>query len=136
MELTKHNQQQRLLAYTYIHMSIMLSLLARYANINSSKAKLRLVEVHDVANIQSLFTKFAAPHAISRSYHENIVEHYENPRNVGSFDKNDVSVGTVSLLKSLSDLLQNRRTTDSFNLHRHYLTSSRDSSVHLLVVTL
>ena len=29
-----------------------------------------------------------------RSYHENIVEHYENPRNVGSLDKNDESVGT------------------------------------------
>lgn len=31
-----------------------------------------------------------------RSYHENIVEHYENPRNVGSLDKNDDNVGTVS----------------------------------------
>lgn len=31
----------------------------------------------------------------TRSYHENIVEHYENPRNVGSLDKNDESVGTV-----------------------------------------
>ena len=31
-----------------------------------------------------------------RNYHENIVEHYENPRNVGSLDKNDESVGTVS----------------------------------------
>jgi hypothetical protein len=31
-----------------------------------------------------------------RNYHENIVEHYENPRNVGSLDKNDDSVGTVS----------------------------------------
>jgi iron-sulfur cluster assembly enzyme ISCU, mitochondrial len=30
-----------------------------------------------------------------RGYHENIVEHYENPRNVGSFNKNDDSVGTV-----------------------------------------
>jgi len=30
-----------------------------------------------------------------RSYHENIVEHYENPRNVGSLDKNDDNVGTV-----------------------------------------
>ena len=30
-----------------------------------------------------------------RNYHENIVEHYENPRNVGSFDKNDDDVGTV-----------------------------------------
>jgi hypothetical protein len=33
----------------------------------------------------------------TRLYHENIVEHYENPRNVGSFDKNDMSVGTVGL---------------------------------------
>lgn len=30
-----------------------------------------------------------------RAYHENIVEHYENPRNVGSLNKNDSSVGTV-----------------------------------------
>lgn len=30
-----------------------------------------------------------------RGYHENIVEHYENPRNVGSLDKTDLSVGTV-----------------------------------------
>jgi hypothetical protein len=30
-----------------------------------------------------------------RGYHENIVEHYENPRNVGSLDKNDGNVGTV-----------------------------------------
>mmetsp|Transcript_19486 Transcript_19486/g.29009 ORF Transcript_19486/g.29009 Transcript_19486/m.29009 type:complete len:159 (-) Transcript_19486:749-1225(-) len=30
----------------------------------------------------------------SRGYHENIVEHYENPRNVGSLNKNDTSVGT------------------------------------------
>lgn len=31
-----------------------------------------------------------------RGYHDNIVEHYENPRNVGSMDKNDKFVGTVS----------------------------------------
>jgi len=31
-----------------------------------------------------------------RHYHENIVEHYENPRNVGSLDKTDSMVGTVS----------------------------------------
>eukprot|EP01083_Nonionella_stella_P182911 659465_1 len=31
----------------------------------------------------------------SRSvYHENVVDHYNNPRNVGSFDKNDPHVGT------------------------------------------
>ncbi|KAG6496386.1 iron-sulfur cluster assembly protein 1-like [Zingiber officinale] len=29
-----------------------------------------------------------------RGYHERVVDHYDNPRNVGSFDKNDPSVGT------------------------------------------
>jgi len=33
-----------------------------------------------------------------RGYHENIVEHYENPQNVGSLDKNDESVGTVRFI--------------------------------------
>eukprot|EP00300_Choanocystis_sp_HF-7_P041069 c7687_g1_i1.p1 GENE.c7687_g1_i1~~c7687_g1_i1.p1 ORF type:complete len:164 (+),score=37.58 c7687_g1_i1:44-493(+) len=33
--------------------------------------------------------------AVRRSaYHAKVVDHYENPRNVGSFDKNDVTVGT------------------------------------------
>ncbi|XP_024389093.1 uncharacterized protein [Physcomitrium patens] len=42
-----------------------------------------------------------APHAARgalvpgvRSYHEKVVDHYDNPRNVGSFDKNDPNVGT------------------------------------------
>jgi Fe-S cluster assembly scaffold IscU len=30
----------------------------------------------------------------ARDYHKNVVEHYEKPRNVGSFDKSDPSVGT------------------------------------------
>lgn len=30
----------------------------------------------------------------SRLYHSNVIDHYENPRNVGSFDKNDPNVGT------------------------------------------
>ena len=29
-----------------------------------------------------------------RAYHENIIDHYENPRNVGSLDKNKSTVGT------------------------------------------
>ena len=28
------------------------------------------------------------------NYHEKVIDHYENPRNVGSFDKNDKHVGT------------------------------------------
>merc|ERR1712002_1401203 len=27
-------------------------------------------------------------------YHQNVIDHYENPRNVGSFEKNDTTVGT------------------------------------------
>lgn len=27
-------------------------------------------------------------------YHENVIDHYEKPRNVGSLDKNAVDVGT------------------------------------------
>jgi len=32
--------------------------------------------------------------AAGRGYHQVIVDHYESPRNVGSFDKNDPTVGT------------------------------------------
>lgn len=30
----------------------------------------------------------------SRAYHKNVIDHYERPRNVGSFDGKDKSVGT------------------------------------------
>ena len=29
-----------------------------------------------------------------RAYHQNIIDHYETPRNVGAFDQNDPDVGT------------------------------------------
>lgn len=32
--------------------------------------------------------------ALCRGYHKNVVDHYEKPRNVGSFDKTDPNVGT------------------------------------------
>lgn len=31
---------------------------------------------------------------VTASYHPNVIEHYENPRNVGSLDKSDKNVGT------------------------------------------
>ncbi|TMW52065.1 hypothetical protein DOY81_002845 [Sarcophaga bullata] len=40
---------------------------------------------HQLKRVQSVPAAF---------YHENVVEHYENPRNVGSLDKKDKSVGT------------------------------------------
>ncbi|XP_058088753.1 iron-sulfur cluster assembly protein 1-like [Magnolia sinica] len=34
------------------------------------------------------------PLTLARLYHERVVDHYNNPRNVGSFDKSDPTVGT------------------------------------------
>jgi len=31
---------------------------------------------------------------IKFNYHDNVIDHYENPRNVGSLDKNKKNVGT------------------------------------------
>ncbi len=31
---------------------------------------------------------------LTSNYHEKVIDHYENPRNVGSFDKSDENVGT------------------------------------------
>jgi len=36
----------------------------------------------------------AAAGAARRGYHERVVDHYNNPRNVGAFDKDDANVGT------------------------------------------
>ncbi|XP_051136788.1 iron-sulfur cluster assembly protein 1-like [Andrographis paniculata] len=36
----------------------------------------------------------ATPAPALRMYHERVVDHYNNPRNVGSFEKNDPDVGT------------------------------------------
>ena len=41
----------------------------------------------------SLKNKFNSKY-IFRKYHNNILDHYENPRNVGSFPKEDTNIGT------------------------------------------
>lgn len=34
------------------------------------------------------------PKLIKHNYHEKVIDHYENPRNVGSLDKTNTKVGT------------------------------------------
>lgn len=54
-------------------------------------------------NITYMFIKFThrlfptvakSTFRLQASYHENVIDHYENPRNVGSLDKNKKNVGT------------------------------------------
>ncbi|WJX51430.1 iron-binding protein [Trifolium repens] len=42
----------------------------------------------------SFETQVPAIRVLPRFYHERVVDHYDNPHNVGSFDKNDPTVGT------------------------------------------
>ncbi|KAH9994076.1 putative ISU1 protein [Russula compacta] len=46
-----------------------------------------------LANIPRISRLTARP-VIARAYHENVISHYERPRNVGSLPKNDMDVGT------------------------------------------
>ncbi|KZV45686.1 iron-sulfur cluster assembly protein 1-like [Dorcoceras hygrometricum] len=45
--------------------------------------------------VQGIRPPANSPAAVAfRMYHERVVDHYNNPRNVGSFDKSDPNVGT------------------------------------------
>jgi len=44
-------------------------------------------------SIRALNLAVARP-LVVRMYHKNVIDHYENPRNVGSLNKNDDDVGT------------------------------------------
>jgi NifU-like protein involved in Fe-S cluster formation len=44
-----------------------------------------------VISVDSRKLKFIIP---LRKYHDNVIDHYENPRNVGSLNKNSKKVGT------------------------------------------
>jgi iron-sulfur cluster assembly enzyme ISCU, mitochondrial len=54
----------------------------------------RAMAISSLRNAKSQ-VQLSCPLAVTkRSYHENIVDHYENPRNVGSLDKKSLNVGT------------------------------------------
>lgn len=50
--------------------------------------------VSTLRSASSLFRSIAPVRVTSRAYHENVLDHYNNPRNVGAFNKNDPDVGT------------------------------------------
>lgn len=50
-----------------------------------------------VSHHTTSFLRPAAAQQAQRQYHQNVIDHYENPRNVGSLDKNAIDVGTGML---------------------------------------
>ncbi|OCH95970.1 FeS cluster assembly scaffold IscU [Obba rivulosa] len=47
-----------------------------------------------VLNTSARTTRSAVRPVLARGYHEKVISHYEQPRNVGSLPKNDIDVGT------------------------------------------
>nr|GEY32324.1 iron-sulfur cluster assembly protein 1-like [Tanacetum cinerariifolium] len=48
----------------------------------------------NILGLRSPTTQSPVTRILTRLYHERVVDHYNNPRNVGAFDKNDPTVGT------------------------------------------
>mmetsp|Transcript_3330 Transcript_3330/g.13415 ORF Transcript_3330/g.13415 Transcript_3330/m.13415 type:complete len:155 (-) Transcript_3330:1415-1879(-) len=53
-----------------------------------------MLSLSRVARASATGRAAAASVSATRSYHKNVVDHFEKPRNVGSFDKSDANVGT------------------------------------------
>ncbi|XP_065648416.1 iron-sulfur cluster assembly scaffold protein IscU isoform X2 [Hydra vulgaris] len=47
-----------------------------------------------LGTIKCIYRLGGQPILLRRLYHKNVIDHYENPRNVGSLNKNDADVGT------------------------------------------
>ena len=56
--------------------------------------------MNKIINLQKIVTKTILP-VIRASYHENVINYFENPRNVGSLDKSKKNVGTGNFIKIL-----------------------------------
>ena len=51
------------------------------------------------------------------AYSDKVLDHYENPRNVGSFDKNDKSVGTGMVgIAACGDVMKLQIKVDDNNI--------------------
>lgn len=55
---------------------------------------LRLTSKRILQGLASRQARSPALQVLPRQYHERVIDHFNNPRNVGSFDKNDPDVGT------------------------------------------
>mgnify|MGYP001275361770 FL=1 len=52
----------------------------------------------------------------ARLYHQNVIDHYESPRNVGSFDKNEKNVGTAMVgAPACGDVMKLQIKVDEFD---------------------
>jgi Fe-S cluster assembly scaffold IscU len=66
------------------------------ATTTTTTAAARMLSPAGAAAAARLVAPSPTPPALAalRSYHKNVVDHYERPRNVGSLDKSDPNVGT------------------------------------------
>ncbi len=63
-------------------------------NIRFITKSFRSISLKHNYNQNTFVTPKGSENIPKRFYHERVLDHYERPRNVGSFDKNDENVGT------------------------------------------
>lgn len=62
--------------------------------LSESRNRKKMLSLASKRVLQGLASRSPALQAMPRQYHERVVDHFNNPRNVGSFDKNEPDVGT------------------------------------------
>ena len=58
--------------------------------------------MNKIVNLQKIAARTILPLFRAR-YHENVINYFENPRNVGSLDKSKRNVGTGNFIKILME---------------------------------